>query len=101
MNTTQKMRILLSSPIKIPLSQSHKNLLEQKELTTMVEPDMKIALSGIRSTGEAYTLYMDPMDLENLIEMISNVASHEMKNSQLGKRFDQLSAYLDQILDEE
>jgi hypothetical protein len=101
MNTTQKMRILLTSTIKIPLSQSHKNLLEQKELTTMVEPDMITALSGIRSGGDAYTLYMDPMDLENLIELISSVASHEMKDSLLGKQFDQLSAYLDQILDEE
>jgi hypothetical protein len=95
------MRILLTSTIKIPLSQSHKNLLEQKELTTMVEPDMITALSGIRSGGDAYTLYMDPMDLENLIELISSVASHEMKDSLLGKQFDQLSAYLDQILDEE
>jgi hypothetical protein len=91
----------MSSPIKIPLSESQKNLLQSKELTTMVEPEIKIALSAILSQGEQYTLCMDPMDLENLIEMICNVASHEIKDSKLGKQFDQLSAYLDQILDEE
>jgi len=91
----------MSSPIQIPLSEFQKNLLQTKELTTMVEPEMKIALSAILSQGEQYYLTLDPMDLENLIEMISNVASHEMKDSKLGKQFDQLSAYLDQILDEE
>ena len=101
MNTTQKELEPMSSFIKIPLTESQKNLLQQKELTTMVEPEMKIALSGILSQGEQYYLSMDPMDLENLIEMISNVASHEIKDSKLGKQFDQLSAYLDQILDEE
>jgi hypothetical protein len=91
----------MSTPIKIPLSESQKNLLQTKELTTMVEPEMKIALSAILSQEEQYYLNLDPMDLENLIEMINNVASHEIKNSRLGKQFEQLSAYLDQILDEE
>ena len=91
----------MPSFIKIPLTESQKNLLQTKELIAMVEPEMKIALSAILSQGEQYYLSMDPMDLENLIEMISNVASHEIKDSKLGKQFDQLSAYLDQILDEE
>ena len=91
----------MSSLIKIPLSQSQKNLLEQKELTTMVEPEIKMALSAIVSQGDHYYLNLDPMDLENLIEMIYNVASHEMKDSKLGKQFDQLCAYMEQYLDEE
>jgi hypothetical protein len=100
-DTTQKAPDPMSSPIKIPLSQYHKNLLQQKELTSMVEPEIKIALSAIFSKGEPYTLYMDPMDLENLIEIISNLANHEIKNSRLGKQFEQLCAYLEKYLDEE
>jgi len=91
----------MSSPIKIPLNHYQKNLLEQKELTSMVEPEIKIALSAIFSKGEPYTLCMDPMDLENLIEMIYNLANHEIKNSRLGKQFEQLCAYLEKYLDEE
>ena len=101
MDTTRKAPDLMSSPITIPLSHYQKNLLQQKELTSMVEPEMKIALSAILSKGEPYTLCMDPMDLENLIEMIYNLSSHEIKNSKLGKQFDQLCAYLEKYLDEE
>jgi hypothetical protein len=82
-------------PIKIPLSESQKNLLQQKELTRMVEPDMARTLSAILSQGEQYYLYMDPMDLENLIEMICNVASHEEYNQKLVKQLDQLAVYLE------
>ena len=101
MDTTRKAPDLMSSPIKIPLSEFQKNLLRQKELTSMVEPEIKMALSAIVSKGEPYTLSMDPMDLENLIEMIYNLANHEIKNSRLGKQFDQLCAYLEKYLDEE
>jgi hypothetical protein len=101
MNTTQKVRDLMSSPIKIPLSESQKNLLAQKELTSMVEPEIKIVLSALVSRGEPYTLCMDPMDLENLIEMIYNLANHEIKNSRLGRQFEQFCAYLEKYLDEE
>ena len=48
-----------------------------------------------------YYLYMNPKDLENLIEMICNMANHEMINSKLGKQFGQLSGYLEKYLDEE
>ena len=101
MDTTQKAPDLMSSPIKIPLSPYQKNLLANKELTSMVEPEIKMALSAIASRGELYTLCMDPMDLENLIEMIYNLANHEIKDSKLGKQFDQLCAYLEKYLDEE
>jgi hypothetical protein len=101
MDTTQKVHDLMSSPIRILLTESQKNLLQQKELTSMVEPEIKIALSAIFFKGEPYTLCMDPMDLENLIEMIGNVASHEIKNSRLGKQFEQLCAYMEKYLDEE
>lgn len=101
MDTAQKAPDPMSSPIKIPLSLYQKNLLGQKELTSMVEPEIKMALSAIVSKGESHTLYMDPMDLENLIEMIYNLANHEIKNSRLGKQFDQLCAYLEKYLDEE
>jgi hypothetical protein len=100
-DTTQKAPDPMSSPIKIPLSPYQKKLLEQKELTSMVEPELKIALAAIFSKGEPYTLCMDPMDLENLIEMIYNLANHEIKNSKLGKQFDQLCAYLEKYLDAE
>ena len=91
----------MSGPIKIPLSESQKTLLQSKELTTYLEPEIKLALLAIESKGEPYTLNMDPMDLENLIEMICNVANHEMINSKLGKQFGQLSGYLEKYLDEE
>ena len=91
----------MSGPIKIPLTESQKSLLQQKELTSMVEPEIKYALSSILFKGKMYYLYMDPMDLENLIEMICNVANHEMVNSKLGKQFGQLSGYLEKYLDEE
>ena len=101
MDTTQKVPDLMSSPIKIPLNQYQKTLLQQKELTSMVEPEIKIALSAVFSKGEPYTLCMDPMDLENLIEMIYNLANHEIKNSRFGKQFEQLCAYMEKYLDEE
>jgi hypothetical protein len=91
----------MPSFIKIPLTESQKKLLQTKELTTMVEPEMKIALSGILSKGEPYYLCMDPMDLENLIEMIYNVANHEAKSPKMVTQFDQLSAYLANFLGKE
>jgi hypothetical protein len=101
MDTPQKASDPMSSPIKIPLNPYQKSLLQQKELISMVEPEIKMALSAIFSKGEPYTLCMDPMDLENLIEMLYNLANHEIKNSRLGKQFDQLCAYLEKYLDEE
>jgi hypothetical protein len=91
----------MSDPIKIPLTESQKNLLQSKELTTYLEPEMKLALSAIGSKGELYTLSLDPMDLENLIEMICNVASHEEYNLKFVKQLDQLAVYLEKYLDEE
>jgi hypothetical protein len=85
----------MSDPIKIPLTESQKNLLQSKELTIYLEPEMKLALSAIASQGEQYYLNMDPMDLENLIEMICNVASHEEYNQKLVKQLDQLAVYLE------
>ncbi len=101
MDPTQKATVPMSPPITIPLSPYQKSLLQQKELTSMVEPEIKMALSAIFSKGEPYILRMDPMDLENLIEMIYNLANHEIKNSRLGQQFDQLCAYLEKYLDEE
>jgi hypothetical protein len=77
------------------------DLLQSKELTIYLEPEMKLALSAIVSKGEPYTLNMDPMDLENLIEMICNVSSHEEHNLKLVKQLDQLATYLEKYLDEE
>ncbi len=91
----------MSDPIKIPLSESQKNLLQSKELTTYLEPEMKLAVSAIGSKGEPYTLSLDPMDLENLIEMICNVAGQEEYNLKLVKQLDLLATYLENILDEE
>jgi hypothetical protein len=91
----------MSSLIKIPLTESQKNLLQSKELTTYLEPEMKLALSAIGSKVEPYTLSLDPMDLKDLIEMICNVASHEEYNQKLVKQLDQLAVYLEKCLDEE
>jgi len=100
MSTTQKELEPMSSFIKIPLTESQKNLLQQKELICMVEPDMARALSTILSKDNKYYLCMDPMDLENLIEMIYNVANHEAKSPRMVKQLDQLSGYLENFLDE-
>jgi len=89
----------MSDPIKIPLSESQKNLLQAKELTRMVEPDMVRTLSAIVSLGEANTLCIDPINLENLIEKISNVTDYEVHNSKMVKQYVLLSDYLANFLD--
>jgi hypothetical protein len=90
----------MSSPLQIPLTESQKNLLQTKELTTMVEPEMKIALSGILSKGEQSHLNLDPMDLKNLIEKIRLVTDYEVHNPKLVKQYVHLSAYLAKFLGE-
>jgi len=91
----------MPDPIKIPLSEAQKNLLQSKELTRMVEPEVKRSLSGISPEGTLYSLHLNPGDLDDLIGMICFVANHEMKDFELGKQFDRLSAYLEKFLDEE
>jgi hypothetical protein len=75
----------MSSPLKIPLTESQKNLLQQKELTRMVEPDMERALSAILSKDNKYFLSLYPMDLEDLIGTICFVSNHEEYNLKLTK----------------
>ena len=89
----------MSSPIKIPLSESQKNLLQSKELTCMVEPDMERALSTILSKDNKYLLSLYPKDLEDLIGTICFVSNHEEYNQKLVKQLDQLSDYLANFLD--
>ena len=91
----------MSGSIKIPLTESQKNLLQQKELTCMLEPEMEQAVSAILSQGDKYYLYLDPMDLENLVEMLCNVTNHEVNNPKLVRSFDKLITYLEKYLDEE
>lgn len=89
----------MSSPIKIPLTESQKNLLQSKELTTYLEPEMARTLSTILSKGNKYYLYMDPTDLEDLFDMICSVANHEEYNLKLIKQLDQLGTYLEIFLE--
>ena len=89
----------MSSPLQIPLTESQKNLLQAKELTTYLEPEMKLAVSAIGSKGEPYIFSLDPMDLENLIEMICNVANHEEYNFKWVKQLGQLVVYFEKFMD--
>jgi transposase len=77
----------MSGPIKIPLTDSQRSLLQAHELITMVEPEMVRVLSAIVSQGNQLFLCIDPMDLENLIEMISNVTDYEVHNPKLAKQY--------------
>jgi hypothetical protein len=90
----------MPSFIKIPLTESQKKLLQTKELVAMVEPEMKISLSGILSKGEQSHLYLDPVDLKNLIEKISLVTDYEVHNPKLVKQYALLSGYLANFLGE-
>jgi hypothetical protein len=90
----------MSDPIKIPLTESQKNLLQSKELTCMVEPDMERALSTILSKDHKYFLYLYPKDLEDLIGTICFVSNHEEYNLKWVKQLDLLTAYLEKFLDE-
>jgi len=89
----------MSSFIKIPLTESQKNLLQQKELTRMVEPETKLALSAILFLGETNTLCIDPINLEHLIEKIRNVTDYEVYNPKLARQYARLSGYLTDFLD--
>ena len=89
----------MSDPIKIPLTESQKNLLQSKELTTYLEPEMARTISTILSKGNKYYLYMDTTDLEDLIDTICSVANHEEYNLKLTKQLDLLATYLEKILE--
>jgi hypothetical protein len=89
----------MSSPIQIPLTESQKNLLQQKELTCMVEPDMERALTAILSKDNKYFLYLYPKDMEDLIGTICFVSNHEEYNLKWVKQLDQLTVYFERFLD--
>jgi len=90
----------MSDPIKIPLTDSQRSLLQAHELITMVEPEMVRVLSAIVSQGNQLFLCIDPIDLENLIEKISNVTDYEVHNPKLAKQYVLLSDYLANFLGE-
>ena len=89
----------MPSLLKIPLTESQKNLLQRKEITTMVEPEVKRALSAISSEGTTYSLHLNPGDLDDLIGMICFVANHEAYDSKLVRELDLLAVHLEQFLD--
>ena len=91
----------MSSPIKIPLTESQKNLLQSIELACVVEPDVERALSAILSKDNKYFLNLYPNELEDLIDTICFVSNHEEYNLKWVKQLDQLSVYLEKYLDEE
>lgn len=62
----------MSSPIQILLNESQKNLLQQKEITCMVEPDMERALSVILSKDNKWSLTPEYPCKNHLVKCIMN-----------------------------
>jgi hypothetical protein len=91
----------MSSPIKIPLTESQKNLLQRDEISNLVEQGIRDSISTISSIDDSYVFNLSVRELFYLIDTIHFVSFHETNNPQWVEQLDDLSAYLEMHLDEE
>ncbi|MFH1616049.1 MAG: hypothetical protein ABIG61_13310 [Planctomycetota bacterium] len=90
----------MEEKIEIPISESQRKLLHETVKGDIMDEDIDRAISAVVSKEGKNYIYLDPLELEDLIGTICFISNHEKNNNKLVRQLENLADYLEKYLDE-